>query len=123
ETVTQKKAVLKPTENGEYRIVELTDITTETTGKSDGGSNTAQQLGDSGKIGNNTDNAASAQVPDSASVREVYQKVLSEQPSDSYYFVHDINSDGIQELVVGKEIAETAFIYHQFNVYSCEYSN
>ena len=99
ESTSFKKAVLMPNEDGVYQIVRIEEA------------------------GQPTGTPAAEATPEAggAAIGELYAGALDESESGSdYYFVYDMNGDGIQELIVGTEFAETAFIYSDIRVYTCE---
>lgn len=103
ESTSFKKAVLMPNEDGVYQIVRIEEAGQPT------GTPAAETTPEAGGIA------------DGAAIGELYAGVLDGPESGSdYYFVYDMNGDGIQELIVGTEFAETAFIYSDIRVYTCE---
>ena len=68
---------------------------------------------------NAEDNGSSAN--DDMAIKQLYANVLDGLESESaMYYLYDINADGIQDLLVGTEVADGPFIYYDFHVYSCE---
>lgn len=114
-----KKAVLKPDETGMYRIVSIVEA-----------AQPAEKSGDPAAAQNET----AEQTESGNSMEEIYRGVLqsvqNQEPGYEFpaaagktkgydYFVHDINGDGIEELIVGAEYEEYVFIYHDCRVFSC----
>lgn len=113
-----KKAVLKPDENGLFRIVEIVEADPpETADKSA---------------------AAKDTKDDKTAIKNIYSEVLDSvrnqepgyeftdviQPTGEFsYFLYDMDGDGIQELIVGKTgVVDQAFLAPTCRVFSCEKS-
>ena len=107
-----KKAVLEPNEDGLYQIVRIEEVEQKT--------ENAQATPSADDSTENTkENGASAN--DDRSVKQLYANVLNGlEDKKAMYYICDINADGIQELLVGTEVADGPFIYYDFHVYSCE---
>lgn len=118
---TEKKAVLKPDEEGMYRIVNIEESARDGAGKSE----TENDISDQ------------EQVQGQRTVQEVYAKALrSVQNRESgyefpnagtqitgyQYFLCDIDSDGIEELIVGAEFQDgmnDQYILYDCRVFDC----
>ncbi|MBC5646842.1 RNA polymerase sigma factor [Christensenella tenuis] len=121
-STSYKKAVLEQGEDGTYRIVRIEEIFAGTGQEGEGGTPAAGEQPESGAVdGNAGNNGAMDPTADSAAVKEFYTDVLDGPESgSSYYFICDMNGDGIQELLVSTEVAEGPFLYNKFHVYTCE---
>lgn len=116
QTDVNKKAILRPLENGLYRIVQIEEGTPDS--GAGGSSDTVQE-----------------DMDDAGSVMEAYSSVLdavgAQEPGYDFshipartgvyhYFTHDLDKDGIEELVVGAEAEESVFYVHYCRIYTCE---
>lgn len=107
-----KKAVLEPNEDDLYQIVRIEEVEQKTENAED-----APLTDDSPD--NAEDNGSSAN--DDMAIKQLYANVLDGLESENaMYYLYDINADGIQDLLVGTEVADGPFIYYDFHVYSCE---
>ena len=107
-----KKALLEPGADGLYQIVKIEEVKQEPEAPED------SPLTEQTPANSETNGASSSQ---DVGIKELYAGVLDEWEEDNaVYYLYDINADGIQELLVGTEVAEGPFIYYDFHVYSCE---
>lgn len=101
ETHSQKKAVLHLTPEGRYRIVEIAEAAEDGNGSIDAVYNAVLESVKEQKDGYTFTNA----LDYTGSIK---------------YFFHDLNQDGIQELIVGAECALNAFMGMDCRFYSCQ---
>lgn len=116
QTDVSKKATFRLLENGLYRIVQIEE------GASDGGagvsSDTVQE--DMDRAGSVME--AYSSVLDAVGAQEPGYD-LSHIPARTgvyHYFTHDLDNDGIEELIVGAEAEESVFYVHYCHIYTCE---
>lgn len=118
-----KKATLHPVEGGKYRIVKIEEV------KDD-----AEAQEKASEKAEPEQKAASAE--DDSTVESLYNDILdsikSKEISDTFtedleytgnirYFLHDMDKDGVDELVVGAEcIVNTVFFGHNCRIYTCK---
>lgn len=113
-----KKAVLKPDENGLFRIVDIVEADPPKTADKNASAKDSQ--GDKTAIKN-----IYSEVLDSVRNQEPgYEFTDVIQPTGEFsYFLYDMDGDGIQELIVGKEgVVNQAFLAPTCRVFSCEKS-
>lgn len=116
QTDVSKKATLRPLENGLYRIVQIEE------GTPDGGAGVSSDTVQEGMGGAGSAMEAYSSVLDAVGAQEPGYD-LSHIPARTgvyHYFTHDLDKDGIEELVVGAEAEESVFYVHYCRVYTCE---
>lgn len=115
---TRRKAVLKPDENGMYRIVSI--------GEADGDPGAGQTGADAGQAGQEESVQSSASLKESytsvlqsVSAREAgYEFPIAGDSAESYgYFLHDMDGDGVKELIIGAKFPEQAFYLYDCRVF------
>lgn len=132
-TDVNKKAIMRDAGDGKYRIVEIVEATGENAPKV----LDAQASPESQVSAENAEAAPVAEAGESASgansgdLRGIYEGVLTgvqngeydfpngNGSSDYYYFVSDINGDGVQELGVAAMYTSTAFYMYDIRVFTC----
>ena len=129
-TDVNKKAIMRDAGDGKYRIVEIVEAT---------GANAPKVLNAEAAQAS-TENAEAAPVAEagesasganSGNLRGIYEGVLTgvqngeydfpngNGSSDYYYFVSDINGDGVQELGVAAMYTSTVFYMYDIRVFTC----
>ena len=116
---SNKKAVLKPTENGLFRIVSIEEV--------DQSSQTAEADVEAGQ------NRTAESAQSAGSVKDAYTSVLksisAHEPgfefsiagdsAESYeYFLQDMDGDGTEELIVGARVADGPFYVYDCRVFT-----
>lgn len=116
---SNKKAVLKPTENGLFRIVSIEEV--------DQSSQTAEADAEAGQ------NRTAESTQSTGSVKDAYTSVLqsisAHEPgfefsiagdsAESYeYFLQDMDGDGTEELIVGASVADGPFYVYDCRVFT-----
>lgn len=116
---SNKKAVLKPTENGLFRIVSIEEV--------DQSSQTAEADAEAGQ------NRTAESTQSAGSVKDAYTSVLqsisAHEPGfefsiagdsvESYeYFLQDMDGDGTEELIVGARVADGPFYVYDCRVFT-----
>ncbi len=122
--VYNRKAILHPIEDGLFRIstivnienVESQSLETEQAVDTE---QSVQAIENYMDIYKNVLNSVKNQETGYTYVFAEYQ-----QPTGKYqYFLHDINGDGITELIVGAEIVNTVFYENQSKFFTCEHTD
>ncbi len=111
-----KKAVLKPTENGMFRIVQIQEVTDMPESAPE---ENAQP--DGSEMGKDPSELYADALTAVANKEDGFTFPREDVLDGNYgYFVADLNRDGIPELVVGGEYAETTFYYRDLQIFTCE---
>lgn len=132
---TYKVAVMRPTESGRYRIVKIRDASEEESPENINatidkvlGHDHPESEAESAEPA--PENAAAGSTA-TGGIRSLYEGVLTGVQNGQYsfpqnrnsskyeYFIADINGDGIQELVVGPTLEDSAFIQHDMKIFTC----
>lgn len=116
QTDVSKKAILRPLENGLYRIVRIEEGT-----PGDGEGNSMDTVQEDMEGAESVMEAYSS-VLDAVGAQEPGYD-LSHIPAGTgvyHYFTHDLDNDGIEELIVGAEAEESVFYVHYCHIYTCE---
>ncbi|MCD8016555.1 MAG: sigma-70 family RNA polymerase sigma factor [Oscillospiraceae bacterium] len=113
-TDTDKTAILRKNENGNFRIVSITEVDSLIDAESNAGQ-------------------ASSEIPDAASIRALYEEVLQSAGNGSYtfpqagtyaenywYFVTDMDGDYVSELIVAAQFELDAFYWYDCIVFDVE---
>lgn len=116
-TTTNKRAVLRPINDGTYRIVIIEEVKAESLSPS-----------------NATTTKASEEQVNNSSIKDIYQKVLQSvqnkesgyqfTAANSYtgeyrYFIKDIDGDGILDLIVGATYTADVFNCSDIRAFTC----
>lgn len=115
QTDVSKTATLRPLENGLYRITRIEEGTPD--GGTQAPADTAQEDVGTGSVMDAYD--------------QVLKAVQAQEPGYDFsdvptrtgvyrYFTHDMDGDGIEELIVGAEAIESVFYVNYCRIYTCE---
>lgn len=116
QTDISKTATLKPLENGLYRITRIEE------GTPDESTQTPADTAQEDTAGTESVMEAYAQVLEAVQAQEPGWD-FSDVPTRTgvyRYFIHDMDGDGIEELIVGAEAAESVFYVNYCRIYTCE---